>query len=461
METRNELQNHAPEGRTSGAAFFQWVRGTASRTGKFSGISMRLIGDISRRKELLYQMKSRTAAVIELVKKELTVNPDARVILFHENIREVMNLFVNLRGAGLPVIAEHSELPDAIRDAGLELFRKGVAQVIVSARSLIEGFNVPAIDVGIIVASSSSVRQRIQSLGRVLRKHRTSSGEEKTSCIHVLYAHNTVDDAIYGKEEWDKITGIDCNQYVIWTPGQIPVQQPGPPRSPLSIDTDIDETLLSPGNTYPGQYEGTEFSCDTRGNIRSSEGLFVINPGDIPNKVIEIKGQAGRFKVTPRRSYVLVRIPDGEEWTTKYVTKLLDPFSFGQKSAEESPHTGDLSSWAVHAKLGELYPFSDIPVKFADLKYKSKRSGIITRKVSRGEVLARVGARASDAVMGADAERVIHSVKELLNQGRNISRFEINEMNHVLFREGGKLFFICVLNKGLEFPEQEDKGGEE
>ena len=36
-------------------------------------------------------------------------------------------------------------------------------------------------------------------MGRVLRRHRGASGEEKTSCIHVLYAADSSEDNIYGK----------------------------------------------------------------------------------------------------------------------------------------------------------------------------------------------------------------------------------------------------------------------
>src|SRR5262249_5880166 len=160
--------------------------------------------------------------------------------------------------------AEHSELPASVRESGLDIFRKGIAKIIVSARSLIEGFNVPAVDVAIIVASSTSVRQRIQSLGRVLRRHRGPDGEEKTSCIYVLYARETVDDAIYGKLDWDKTTGVERNIYFYWDPGSEPIRQERPPRSPLPSETEVDTAALRPGIVYPGAYEGVEFTSDTR-----------------------------------------------------------------------------------------------------------------------------------------------------------------------------------------------------
>ncbi|HJT76256.1 MAG TPA: helicase-related protein, partial [Gemmataceae bacterium] len=233
--------------------FFTWARNVAARNkGELGTVARRFVADTSRRRELLNRLRARHRAVEALIRQEFGVNQDARVILFHESITEVMDLYMRLRALGFDVIMEHSELPDSYREAGLELFRRGEAKVIVSARSLIEGFNVPAVDVGIIVASSASVRQRIQSLGRVLRRHRGRAGEEKTSCIHVLYAADSAEEQIYGKLDWDQTTGIDRNRFFVWDGEGDPVPQPGPPKSPLPTETQIDPETLVPGGPYPG-----------------------------------------------------------------------------------------------------------------------------------------------------------------------------------------------------------------
>ncbi len=125
---------------------------------------------MAERKRILFRMEERARAVARILRDAFAENPDTKAILFHESIDEVMRLFGLLRAQGFAVVAEHSEFPDAMRAASLRLFRQGTARVIVSARSLIEGFNVPSADLGIIVAASSSVRQRVQTLGRLLRK---------------------------------------------------------------------------------------------------------------------------------------------------------------------------------------------------------------------------------------------------------------------------------------------------
>lgn len=205
----------------------------------------------------------------------------------------------------------------------------------------------PAVDVGIIVASLSSVRQRIQSLGRMLRRHRGPSGEEKTSCIYVLYATHSSEENIYGKLDWNETTGVDRNRYFHWDVKGEPVARDGPPRTPLPTETQIDADTLKPGDKYPGQYEGLELSCDAKRNVRDADGRYALDTGSLADAVLQVKGSTGRFRVTPKRNFVLVRVSDGEEWETIFVTKLPEPLRFagtGQTSVEEATRWQEAAS---------------------------------------------------------------------------------------------------------------------
>src|SRR5262249_13945819 len=153
-DLRSELET--PNRR--GLALIRWCR-SAGAAGNAK--AQRLVGRTAERKRLIYRIEERAAAVAAILQAHVQADPETKAILFHESIDEVMHLFSILRSAGLPVVAEHSELPDAMRAESLRLFRTGAARVIVSARSLIEGLNVPAADIGIVVAASSSVRQRV------------------------------------------------------------------------------------------------------------------------------------------------------------------------------------------------------------------------------------------------------------------------------------------------------------
>ncbi len=431
--------------------FFAWARSVASRNkSELGAIAMRFVSETSKRRDLLNHLQSREQAVETLLQQEFSINKDARVILFHESINEVMKLFVRLRALGLDVIMEHSELPDSCREKGLEHFRMGVAKIIVSARSLIEGFNVPAVDVAIIVASSNSVRQRIQSLGRVLRRHRGRDGEEKTSCIHVLYAADSAEEQIYGKLDWNQTTGVDRNRFFIWDGVGETIGQPGPPRTPLPSELQIDPQTLVSGGAYPGEYEGQELTCDTRGNISNLAGAYASDTGELAELLVRAKGSGGRFRITPKKQFVLVRVPAGEEWETVFVAQLAKPLEFAKATTGQS---GDEAlRWHAGANPGDLYPFGDLEFSEPDLWFKQKSGGVISKRVRGGEVFARLEGKAVDPAKGANASRLIAALLQLRTAGKKIGRISVNVAEHAVFRENGQLYFIAAVSGGLEFP---------
>jgi superfamily II DNA or RNA helicase len=58
-----------------------------------------------------------------------------------------------------------------MRRDNLRQFKSSQADVLVCCRALDEGIDVPEAECAIIAASTSSQRQRVQRLGRVLRLH--------------------------------------------------------------------------------------------------------------------------------------------------------------------------------------------------------------------------------------------------------------------------------------------------
>ena len=64
----------------------------------------------------------------------------------------------------------HTGVSRVVRQSNLMMFKQGVSKVLVTCTALDEGLNVPDIDVAIIVSQTMSNRQRIQRLGRALRK---------------------------------------------------------------------------------------------------------------------------------------------------------------------------------------------------------------------------------------------------------------------------------------------------
>ena len=440
---------------SSGSDFNRWCHIKAKDNDELAAAANRFIADTTQRKLLLYRACARKSAVTSLLKKDLEDNPALRAILFHESIPEAMALYRDLAEQGLPAVPENSKLSDTIRRNSLNLFRRGVAQILVSVKSLVEGFNVPAADLGIIVASSSSARQRIQTIGRVLRKHRLNDKEEKHALIHVLYIENTVDDFIYSKIDWDRITGADRNLYYKWDPDSaaLPVVQPGPPHRPLPNDTEIDASQLTRGCDYPGKYEGKEYSADSQGNIyfESDKKRFVANPQNIPEFIHKVKLNYGRFKVTSKKNFVLVRLPRDDEWVTLYVTQLEDFFRFAEW-ADESVDDEEVAL----LKTGDVYR-GVVPREANWYGFRQKRGRyVITKRVKHGEVYARTSDRASTSVRGRCADELINALTILENQLKvRISRFQITQKDVALFLHKGKLYFIVQLDNQLEFPSRD------
>lgn len=444
----------------SGTAFAAWCRRQAARgQGETAHLASVYVQDTAKRKVLLYHAEARRLAVQFLLKQEFDINPDTRAILFHESIDEVMQLFFSLREAGIPAIPEyraipeHSKLPESMRARGIELFRNAEARVIVSAKTLIEGFNVPSADVGIIVASSSSVRQRIQSLGRILRRHRTADGEEKHAVMHVLYMANTVDEAIYEKADWDIVLGAERNRYFLWPLGSLPQEAEGPPRIALPEETAVDLSRLKPGDPYPGRFEGEEFSVDSQGNVRSIDGAVALNPQGVHALVRKVKG-GGRIRLTPTRRIILVRLPDGEEWETRYVTVLKEPFRFeGGETLSASPKDEEIASLVP----GDLYPGS-VGGTLQEYRFKpTVHQGKIVLRKGREAVYAATGPHAKDPVKARDAERTISAIESVQRTGSHVSHFVVTPSRDAVFFEGGQARFLVRLEKGYEFPEKVGK----
>ena len=225
--------------------FNLWLNRKNKNEGALTVQKLQYLTKVQERKKLLYQSKARKEAVLTLLKKDLEYNPKSRILIFHEIIEESMEIWNTLQEAKIHALPENSKLSEAVRSENIELFRQNTSNVLVSVKALVEGFNVPSVDTGIIVASSSSVRQRIQTLGRLLRRYRSSEGKEKHSVINILYIANTVDDRIYSKVNWATITGANRNLFYTWDilQGTEPVPQMDPPRTPPGSDKDVDESF--------------------------------------------------------------------------------------------------------------------------------------------------------------------------------------------------------------------------
>src|SRR5262249_55479595 len=71
----------------------------------------------------------------------------------------------------------------------LQRFHSGEYSVLVTSQVLNEGVDVPAANVGIILSGTGSVREHVQRLGRLLRKH-----GDKQALLYEVVARGTAEE---------------------------------------------------------------------------------------------------------------------------------------------------------------------------------------------------------------------------------------------------------------------------
>jgi len=420
-----------------GLGLIRWCR---SRAAANNPKASRLIALTSERKRLLYRIKERSTAVLRILQEAFEQNPDTRAILFHESIDEVMSLFATLRNRGFDVVAEHSKFPDDVRAESLRLFGSGQAKVIVSARSLIEGFDVPAADVGIVVAASSSVRQRIQTLGRLLRKLNGNSAE-KEATLYVLYANQTVDELIYEKADWNEFVGANRNEYFLWSEvnTERPIPKDGPPRAPKPTELAIETSDLLPGSLYPGNVdEGKAFSLDLQGNISDERGRFLQPNEELRVILKNSHKKGGRFRVTDRNRFVIELSKTKEGWKGIYLGQLSSPIELVEvESAKDEP--------SKPYSPGDSYPLTKVQGKTFSVLQRDRR--LIAIKGKDGTRFVRE--EASGGKQLALKQIQLH-LGQAYARGHRISKITVTPAGDVVYVYNNVAYFVGNAPEGAE-----------
>lgn len=379
----SDLQDQLSDLGVAGAAL--------TRVGKPGGGTDELLnalrGLTGRRKHLLYRASERRRIAERLVGEARERDEHARILLFHERVDEAEAIHAALRNQSVTpdeVELEHSRLPGGQRRQALERFRAGRAPVLVSVKSLVEGLDVPEASVGISVAASTSVRQRIQTLGRVLRRDFGDNPRDVVVRMHLLYVADTVDEVIYEGEDWEDLTGADANEYLSWPLGAgDPTVEPAPPRTPRLTEDQAQESFGAAPRfpqPWPGTLPALEFSVSTTGAVTTEDGTVVANPQGVGDLVASVRGSpGGRFRVTDLHRYVIV----GHRGDTRLVAGV---YAAGQLAEHfRAPVGRDKDAGEVDAS--SFAPGDKLPTQPDKLggtfKIRSTRGGVIERRRGR------------------------------------------------------------------------------
>jgi superfamily II DNA or RNA helicase len=105
-------------------------------------------------------------AKLQLLQRLLERHRRDRVLIFtHDNatVYQIARRFL------VPAITHQTKAKE--RRSILEGFHKGTYSIVVTSRVLNEGVDVPAANVGVVLSGTGTVREHVQRLGRLLRKH--------------------------------------------------------------------------------------------------------------------------------------------------------------------------------------------------------------------------------------------------------------------------------------------------
>ncbi|MFG1690562.1 DEAD/DEAH box helicase [Gemmatimonadota bacterium] len=318
---------------------------------------------VRERKALVFSARNRKWAYLDIISKHTVRkeegDPEDRIIVFHERIENLEEVIApkdyrRVLGAGegadeppaglhdgghesyakyesdpvakgvdasleslffksafRPVMYHSGHSSPLWNEIAMDWFREGIANVMLSVKALVEGVDVPAANVGIVRASSSSVRQRIQTTGRILRR---AVGKDKEAELYVLYVRDTTDERIFRGIDWSEQLGNSAVESYHWYPpessqdtlgrwedrdGELP-DAPAEIREEPAPEFDVED--LSPGNPYPGKYAGVEYHVDANGRPfkKTRNGRRLIANDEVKlgaHMILQLK-RGGKFVLT-------------------------------------------------------------------------------------------------------------------------------------------------------------------
>lgn len=136
-----------------------------------------------KRKSLVCLASARCICVYDLIKR---LGQEEKIIIFGERIGQAEELYglLEKRYPGR-VGRYHSEMGQQANQNTMERFRNGELRILIACKAVDEGIDVPDASVGIVLSGTSAQRQRIQRLGRIIRK------QEEKGCAALYYLHIT------------------------------------------------------------------------------------------------------------------------------------------------------------------------------------------------------------------------------------------------------------------------------
>jgi len=108
---------------------------------------------------------NRAAEKLRVVEDILRLHPDHQVVIFTASNRMALETSARFL---IPALTAHSDKRE--RNAILDLFAQGTIRALVACEVLNEGWDAPAVKVGVVLGGEKGTKEAVQRIGRLLRK---------------------------------------------------------------------------------------------------------------------------------------------------------------------------------------------------------------------------------------------------------------------------------------------------
>lgn len=143
------------------------------------------------RKNLVCMASERLDCAYDLIK---SLGIHEKILVFGERIRQAEELYTRLRNDYPGKVGRyHSRLGNQANKNAMERFRLGDIRILIACKAIDEGVDVPDAAIGIILSGTSTQRQRVQRLGRIIRQ---KAGKE-SALLYYLHITESSEDACF------------------------------------------------------------------------------------------------------------------------------------------------------------------------------------------------------------------------------------------------------------------------
>jgi superfamily II DNA or RNA helicase len=242
-----------------------------------SGMAKAWFSNIRKRKLLLSCTENKLSAAADIVTKRF---PEEKIMVFSETIESIQRLNGILEDQDIKSKIIDAKVKTAARQKILDKW--GIDfNVLLSVHTLEIGYDVPAVRIEIILATTSNMNQVIQRIGRVIRKQ---EGKD-VALIYVIYVTDTKDDNIIELVK----KALKDDSHIIQTSNRESLEQEYEEKT-----TSVSDTKARSKKKHKQKQTNDEISIknDTEGRINKAYRLVESNLRDpiiIEQKQLERK----------------------------------------------------------------------------------------------------------------------------------------------------------------------------